>query len=173
VSEEEERRDIVEMLDISVGDRILDVGCGPGNYTRYLAQLAEEGLAIGIDASESMLEVATRRSRRANTAYIHGDACALPFEGEQFDAVCCVGVIHMLGDPMGALDEMVRVLAPGGRLALMASCGDVSRRKEFAGGVRVFGRDELTTAMRERGLVDVGQRVIYRSQFVGGRKIGD
>jgi SAM-dependent methyltransferase len=166
----EERRITVDMLDISGEDRVLDVGCGPGNYTRVLAQQVGSGTAIGVDASATMLDVAMKRGGGENLAYVRADACALPFEDESFDAVCCVGVIHMIDNAMGALNEMVRVLAPGGRLVIVASCGDVSRRAELPGGVRVFGSDELTGAFAERGLEGIVQRLSKTAQFVGGQK---
>jgi SAM-dependent methyltransferase len=162
---------VLEMLDIEAGDRVLDVGCGPGNYTRRLAQEAGDGLTVGIDASKAMLEEAVERGGGGNLAYVRGDARTLPFESEAFDVVCCVGVIHMIDDAMGALDEMVRVLAPGGCLVVGASCGDVDSRAVLPGGVRVFGHDELTGAFAARGLVGVGQRVSHRGQFVSGHKV--
>lgn len=166
----EEPRIVRGMLDISPGDCVLDVGCGPGNYTRDLARLAGNGLTVGVDASATMLDVAVKHGGGENLAYVRADACALPFESESFDAVCCIGVIHMIGDAMKALDEMVRVLAPGGRLVILASCGDVSKRAELPGGVRVFGPDELTSAFAERGLVEVDQRVSKVAQFVAGQR---
>ena len=117
-----ERRLTVERLELTGGDRVIDVGCGPGNYTRYLAKTAAGGLVVGIDASEAMVAAATKRGGSGNLAYVRGDACSLPFEDAVFDAACSVGVIHMVQRPLIALDEMVRVLAPGGRLVVVASC---------------------------------------------------
>lgn len=166
----EELRATLEMLSIETGDRVLDVGCGPGNYTRHLARHAGDGLVVGLDASKAMLDVAMKQGGSDNLAYVRGNACVLPFESGAFDAVCCIGVIHMIDDSMSVLDEMVRVLAPGGCLVVGASCGDVDERAELPGGVRVFGRDELTGALEARSLVDVGQRVSHRGQFVWGQR---
>ncbi len=166
----EERRIALEMMRIGEGDQVIDVGCGPGNYTRHLARAAGEGLTVGLDASESMVATAAARADRENLAYLRGDACAIPFEDESFDVACSVGVIHMVEQPLIALGEMVRVLAPGGRLVVVASCARKERNRGERAGVTTFGRDELTGALREHGLGEIEQRVIARGQFVAAQK---
>lgn len=166
----EEKQLTVDMLEVSPGDRVIDVGCGPGNYTKDLAEASGSGLVVGIDASEAMVAAAARRSGRANSAYLRADACALPFADGTFDAACSVGVIHLIEEPMRALEEIVRVLAPGGRMALVATCAKGSKAGRTRGGLTVFGRDELTDALRKGGLVDIDQRVFRRGQFVSARK---
>jgi SAM-dependent methyltransferase len=168
--EEEERRIVLEMLRIREGDQVIDVGCGPGNYTRHLARAAGEGLTVGLDASEAMVAAAAARSDRENLAYLRGDASALPFADESFDVACSVGVIHLLEEPMAAIAEMVRVLAPGGRLAVVASCARKESKRGSRAGVTTFGRDEFTDALREHGLECIEQKVIARAQFVGAQK---
>lgn len=168
--EEEERRIALEMMRIGEGDQVIDVGCGTGNYTRHLARAAGEGLTVGLDASETMVAAAAERSDRANLAYLRGDACALPFGDETFDVACSVGVIHMVEEPMVALGEMVRVLTPGGRLVVVASCARKESKRGARAGVITFGRDELTGALREHGLGEIEQKVIQRGQFVAARK---
>ncbi len=169
-SADEERQMALEMMRISEGDQVIDVGCGPGNYTRHLAQAAGEGLTVGLDASESMLTAAVAASDRENLVYVRGDACALPFEDETFDVACSVGVIHMVEQPLVALAEMVRVLAPGGRLVVLASCARKERQRGARRGLTTFGRDELTGALREHGLGEIEQKVIRRGQFVVAQK---
>jgi ubiquinone/menaquinone biosynthesis C-methylase UbiE len=109
--------------------------------------------------------------------YVRADAAALPFPDGSFDAVCCFAALYFIGRPLDAIDEMVRVLAPGGRIALLAS---VSRGPLPAGvadavirtatGTRVFGRDALTGALAERGLTAIDQRVAGLAQFVSARR---
>jgi hypothetical protein len=79
--------------------------------------------------------------------------------------------------PMRALDEIARVLAPGGRIALLASCNRgplpaviTSPPVKRLTGVRVFGRDELTGALAARGLIPIRQHVTGLAQFVAARK---
>jgi ubiquinone/menaquinone biosynthesis C-methylase UbiE len=174
-----EHRMALEMLSIAPGDRVLDVACGPGNFSRDFAAAAGDGLVVGIDASASMLEAAVRQTESANLAYVRGDACALPFRDASFDAVCCFAALYLIEEPLRALEEIVRVLAPGGRVALLASCsrGPLPAPINNAvvrglSGVRVFARDELTEAVVDAGLAGVEQRVTGVAQFVSGRKPG-
>jgi SAM-dependent methyltransferase len=176
-STREEHRIALAMLSISAGDRVLDVACGPGNFTRDFADAADGGLVVGIDASETMLAVAVGDTESANVAYIRGDACELPFRDGSFDAICCFAALHLIEEPMQALDEIVRVLAPGGRVALLASCnrGLLPARTTNAlvrklSGVRIFARAELTRALIDCDLIGVEQRVTGLAQFVSGRK---
>ncbi|MFI5123087.1 MAG: class I SAM-dependent methyltransferase, partial [Vicinamibacteria bacterium] len=113
------------LLGLGEGDFVLDVACGPGNFTREFARAVRpDGLAVGIDASRTMLERGgeeLRRSGSPNLTLIRGDATALPFRDASFDASCCFAALHLFPEPFAALDEMRRVLKPGGRIALMTS----------------------------------------------------
>ncbi len=173
----EEHRIALDMLAPSRGDRVLDVACGPGNFTRAFARATTDGLVVGIDASETMLALAVRKTESPSVAYVRGDACALPFRDGSFDAVCCFAALYLIEEPMRALDEIARVLAPGGRVALLSSCNraPLPARATSAvvrrlSGVRIFARDELTQALADRGLSGVEQRVFGLAQFVSGRK---
>lgn len=173
----EEHRMALEMLEISPGDWVLDVGCGPGNFTRDFARAAGDGPVVGVDASASMLAAAVREGGPGNLAYVRGDACALPFPDDSFDAVCCFAALYLIEDPMTAIDEIVRVLAPGGRVALLASCsrGPLPTRLtappvRALSGIRLFDREELTGALAARGLTGIEQRVAGFGQYVSARK---
>jgi ubiquinone/menaquinone biosynthesis C-methylase UbiE len=173
----DERAMALGMLELSPGDSVLDVGCGPGNFTRAFARAAFDGLVVGLDASRAMLDQAVREQNPPNVRYMRADAAALPFPDASFDAVCCFAALYFIARPLDAIDEMVRVLAPGGRLALLAS---VSRGPLPAGvsdavirtatGTRVFGRDALTGALAERGLTAIEQHVAGLAQFVSARR---
>jgi SAM-dependent methyltransferase len=173
---EEEHRIALEMLSISPGDRVLDVACGPGNFTRDFARASGDGLVVGVDASETMLGVAVRDTKSDNVAYVRGDACDLPFRDGSFDAVCCFAALYLIEEPMRALAEIVRMLAPGGRVALMSSCkrgplpSPLANAVREVTGVKVFGREDLTEALREEGMVDVSQRVTGLAQLVSAGK---
>jgi ubiquinone/menaquinone biosynthesis C-methylase UbiE len=173
----EEHRMAQEALSIAPADRVLDVACGPGNFTRDFAVAASEGLVVGLDASESMLATAVRQTGDANVAYVRGDACELPFRDASFDAVCCFAALYLIESPRQALEEAIRVLAPGGRLALLASCARgplpavaLNAATRGVTGVRFFDREELTGALAAAGLRDVEQRVTGFAQFVSARR---
>jgi ubiquinone/menaquinone biosynthesis C-methylase UbiE len=173
----DERRIALSMLELSPNDLVLDVACGPGNFARGFARAASEGLVVGIDASRTMLDVAVRKTERTNVAYVRCDACALPFRDGSFDAICCFAALYLIQEPMRALDEIARVLSPGGRVALLSSChrGPLPARTTNAvaqtlSGVRIFARDELTQALHDRGMTDIGQRVSGFAQFVSARR---
>jgi ubiquinone/menaquinone biosynthesis C-methylase UbiE len=166
----EEQRITMETLAVEPGDQVIDVGCGPGNYTRPLARAAGDGLTVGLDASEAMVAAAAERGGSENLAYLRGDACALPFDDESFDVACSIGVIHMVAEPLVALAEMTRVLAPGGRLVVLASCGRRGKPRRERAGLTFFARDELTGALAEQGMTEIEQRIIGRGQVVSARK---
>jgi ubiquinone/menaquinone biosynthesis C-methylase UbiE len=163
----------LEMLAIEPGDSVLDVGCGPGNFTRAFARVSGDGLVVGLDASRTMLEQAVREVNPPNVRYVRGDAAALPFPDATFDAVCCFAALYFIEQPLRAIDEIVRVLAPGGRVALLASlsrgpvpAGAVNAVVRRATGTRIFGRHDLTDALADRGLTRIDQHVAGLAQFV-------
>jgi ubiquinone/menaquinone biosynthesis C-methylase UbiE len=167
-------------LRLSGAHRLLDVACGPGNFTGTLARrLPDRGLAIGFDISEPMLKRAVLDNSGPHTCYVRGDASTLPFGDETFDAVCCFGALYLMPEPFRVAREMVRVLAPGGRMAILTSYAGQSapvRSAMTAGarviGLRMFDRDAFVDLFTSAGLVDVEQQTQRTLQFVTARKPG-
>jgi ubiquinone/menaquinone biosynthesis C-methylase UbiE len=166
----------LQMLELEPGDSVLDVGCGPGNFTRAFARACGDGLVIGLDASRTMLDQAVRERNPPNVRYVRGDAAALPFPDATFDAVSCFAALYFIAEPYRAIDEMVRVLAPGGRLALLSSVsrGPVPASAVDAvvrplSGTRIFGPNDLTGALEERGMTAIDRRLAGLAQFVSAR----
>jgi SAM-dependent methyltransferase len=168
------------LLSLSPGDRVLDVACGTGNFTRGFARsVAPQGLAVGIDVSETMLARAVEDTAKAgldNVTFVRGDAQELPFRDESFDAVCCFAAFHLFADPMLALDHMTDALRPGGRIALFTTARNRSAPVRTAeslialrSGARLFEQNEIVDALKARGFTEVRQRVAGITQFVGGR----
>jgi len=114
----EQRRAIRAALSLQPGERVLDVGCGPGFLAAEMtAEVGSEGRVHGIDPSESMLARARRRD--APVEYGTGDALALPFPDEHFDVAVCTQVYEYVEDVPAALAEARRVLRTGGRLLVL------------------------------------------------------
>lgn len=172
-----ERRAAVAALSLTAGDRVLDVACGPGNFTREFACAADPGIVVGLDASRTMLARAVVETEARNVVYVRGDAEALPFADQGFDAVCCFAALYLIERPMEAVGEIARVLAPGGRVALLASCNrgplPVALTRppvRFVTGVRLFDSQELARALARQGLSDVRVRVSGMAQFLSARR---
>jgi arsenite methyltransferase len=114
------RRLVYEALEASPGERILDVGCGPGFYaSELLDQVGPEGSVVGVDPSEQMLAVAAHRCEgRPNARFLDGGATSLPVEDEGCDRALSVQVLEYVGNVESALRELHRALRPGGRVVL-------------------------------------------------------
>jgi SAM-dependent methyltransferase len=175
----DEDRHKLRLMSIGQGDVVLDVACGPGNTTRTLVgQVGADGLAIGVDSSATMLAQAVRDTPDDSpVAYVRGDAIDLPFGDATFDAVSCYGALYLMDDPMGALREMIRVLRPGGRIAVLTTCarGPAPVRKAGVAAsrlapLRLFDTDEITSVMRAAGLVDVSRTITAASQTVAATR---
>jgi SAM-dependent methyltransferase len=177
----DERRIARLLLGLTPGDGVLDVACGPGGFTRDFGRIVgPAGLSIGVDASPTMLARAVRETPAADhpaVGFVRADAIRLPFRDASFDAVCCFLALHLMAEPFAALDEMVRVLVPGGHVALFTTCRTRTaplRALDAAigagSGMRMFERWEITGALAERGMTTVSQRVSGLTQFVGGRR---
>jgi ubiquinone/menaquinone biosynthesis C-methylase UbiE len=115
------RRWMLELCPPTSGQRILDVGCGVGHITRRIAPLVgPTGAVVGIDKSETLVNEARRRAAdiAAPVTYQVGDARYLDFAAQSFDLCLTERVLMYVDHPEQALDEMLRVLRPGGMFAL-------------------------------------------------------
>ncbi|MSP03445.1 MAG: methyltransferase domain-containing protein [Acetobacteraceae bacterium] len=99
------------------GLRWIDIGCGNGAFTELLIQRCAPAETQGIDPSEAQLAFARTRPAARDAAFLLGDAMALPFGVDRFDAAVMALVIFFVPDPVKALAEMKRVVAPGGTVA--------------------------------------------------------
>jgi ubiquinone/menaquinone biosynthesis C-methylase UbiE len=175
-----EQRRAADALALSSAFRLLDIACGPGNFTGKLAaQLPPGGLAVGLDISVPMLNRAVLDNSGPRTCYVRGDAGALPFDDETFDAVCCFGALYLMPEPFQVAREMVRVLRPGGRVAILTSyAGRIPpiRLAMTAGarliGLRLFDRDAFVELFSSAGLADIDQQIQRTLQFVTAGKPG-
>jgi len=158
--------------------RVLDVACGPGDFTGLFADgLKGDGFVIGLDHSVAMMERAVHDNSRARAVYMRGDTLRLPFSDGVFDAVCCFAALHLMPEPFAVLHEMVRVLSPSGKIAVTTSYGRESvlvRKAIEIGaticGVRVFDRTTIPAFLAAAGLIDIDQHLRGISQLVIARR---
>jgi arsenite methyltransferase len=122
-----DRRDIVrrrqlvhEALAAQPGERVLDVGCGPGFFVAELLDaVGTEGWVTGVDMEPTMLAVAAKRAEgHDNVAFYQAQATSLPVPDGMFDAAVSVQVLEYVQDVSAALAEMYRALRPGGRVVV-------------------------------------------------------
>jgi demethylmenaquinone methyltransferase / 2-methoxy-6-polyprenyl-1,4-benzoquinol methylase len=111
------KRRMVKAAAVGPGMDVLDVCCGTGDVAFALAQSGAK--VTGLDFSEAMLSVARRRGVAAGVEFIQGDALALPFPAARFDAVTVAYGVRNMADVDRGLDELLRVLKPGGRLVIL------------------------------------------------------
>jgi arsenite methyltransferase len=114
------RRLVRQAVAGSAGERILDVGCGPGFYVaELLEEVGPTGWVVGVDASPQTLALARRRTDGADNVQLHqADATQLPVPDASFDAALSVQVLEYVADVDAALAELRRALRPGGRLVV-------------------------------------------------------
>jgi arsenite methyltransferase len=114
------RRIVRDALAAAPGERVMDVGCGPGFYClELLDDVGPDGSVVGVDSSPPMLQLAARRcAGHDNVAFHEADATALPVEDAGFQAAVCVQVLEYLSDATDGLSEMHRALRPAGRAVI-------------------------------------------------------
>lgn len=156
----------IDALDVQPRDRVLDIGCGHGRSLGVLAARASEGHVAGIDPSPLMAEIAVERNRKlVKTGRIEvaiAGVDKLPFADGSFDKALCVHVIYFWKHLDAALQEIARVVKPGGRLALLC------RTSANEAAIRAFPPEiycfrsvaEVTAALEAAGFTvdDNGER---------------
>lgn len=112
---------VADRLHLAEGARVLDIGCGAGWFWAQAAPRLPAGLALTVaDQSAGMVAEAVQRlssiDRYVRVEGRVADAAVLPFAAASFDAVIAMHVLHHVPEPARAVDEMARVLRPGGRV---------------------------------------------------------
>jgi SAM-dependent methyltransferase len=150
------------------GERVLEIGFGPGVGLVTLARTAPDVQIAGIDPSSAMLAAAGRRTRRyAPRVQLHqGTAAHLPWDDRFFDAVFATNSVQLWQPRVGSLSEVLRVLRPGGRLVL----GVLERAVLPDGGSAGPQFDAaLVPEVEEAGFTDVEAE--WRPSNMGGSEL--
>jgi ubiquinone/menaquinone biosynthesis C-methylase UbiE len=113
---------VVDLLNFKPGDKVLEVGFGPGVGIELLAGRAFAGYVAGVDSSNEMVAQATARNKKAiesgRVDLRHGSVASLPFTDNSFDKALAINSMHIWPDAVAGLREVRRVLKPHGRVAL-------------------------------------------------------
>ncbi|MBY5351440.1 class I SAM-dependent methyltransferase [Rhizobium leguminosarum] len=156
---------VATQLSLKPGDRVLDVGCGPAWFWAATAGLLPENLDLTLaDLSQGMVDEAVARCSTLPFGSVRGcqaDAAALPFENGAFDAVVAMHMLYHLPDPAAGIADMLRVLRPGGLLAVTTN--GAGNMPEIYALTTVFGSAPSDPAAEAFGY-DAAKRLM-RSQF--------
>ncbi|PLX29969.1 MAG: hypothetical protein C0582_01905 [Alphaproteobacteria bacterium] len=155
-----------ENFDLKSKKMALDVGCGAGHSTQFLAGLCgSETEILGVDANLKILETAKERSQSyPNISYQPGEVCELPFDSNTFDLVFCQTLLIHVHDVTKALDEIKRVLKPGG-LAILAETNNTSILANANSALRSLSHEEGIT------LIDFFNHVVAGKKYQEGGDI--
>lgn len=157
---------LCDLADLQPGFRVLDFGCGTGIM---LPEIVRRGChAVGLDVSLDMLAAGIDKAPQAKR--ICGDGGRLPFADASIDAILCRGSIHHLPDLPVALQEISRVLKPGGRLAFSEPSNDsfinrLARRRMYAASDEFHDEDE---GLHRRDIIPLLHRAGFTVQVSRG-----
>lgn len=137
-SQERSSRALIENMVLHGSESILDVGCGDGKITAFLAARVPRGYVVGIDSSPSMIEVARRDHEQVgNLSFEVIDAIDLSFD-QQFDCVVSFSALHWVEDQLRALKNIYHALKPRGCAMLKVGCCEDSVQRRAM--LEIFSR---------------------------------
>ena len=159
------QRELIALTRISAPAAFLDLGCGTGWAVRYVAdRLKGNGRFVGVDIASGMIERARRKADGLpNVEFYQASVDHLPLDDNAFDVAICSNSFHHYLRPAEALQEIMRVLRPGGRLHILDVTADDAlirwidsrvraREKEH---VRFYGTAEFVRLFEQAGLKHV------------------
>ena len=149
---------LISRLELPKGGRVLDLGCGFGEWLLAALDAFPDAEGVGVDSSAPALEQARKSAedRKLTRRVTFEEADAAEWEGEEFDAVLCVGASHALGGLAKALPAVRRHLRPGGRLLLGEGVWEVPPTEEALAAMQAEPGDlqelaNLVTDLRRFG----------------------
>lgn len=154
------------LMDLQPADRVLDLGCGTGWASRRLARIVTAGEVVGLDVADEMLRRAEQTSAGiSNVRYVWGSAEKIPAADNAFSKILSVESFYYYADQGKALDELLRVTAPGGKLFILInlySDNHYSLRwvTELKVPVQALFEAEYVALLRKHGFTSVEARRI-------------
>ncbi len=151
---------------VSGGGTVLEVAPGPGYFAIELAKLGDYRIT-GLDISKTFVEIA--RTNAAKSAvqvdFRHGNASGMPFDNGTFDFVLCRAAFKNFSEPLRALEEMYRVLKPGGQALIIDLRRDASKEaiNQAVAGMKLGAVNGIITALTFRFMLL--KRAYTRSEF--------
>jgi ubiquinone/menaquinone biosynthesis C-methylase UbiE len=152
------------LMDLLPTDRVLDLGCGTGWASRRLARTVTAGEVVGIDVADEMLRRAEQASVGIeNVRYVWGSAEKIPAPDNAFDKILSVESFYYYADQGRALDELRRVMAPGGRVFILINLYRDNKYSllwvdELKVPVQVKSEAEYLDLLRQHGFTHVEAR---------------
>lgn len=116
---------LLDALTLSGTERVLDVGCGTGEFERLAIERFPRLTLVGVDVTPAMIELARRKlAGSPHVTFQVAQAESLPFQGAQFDVVVSANTLHHVRTPKQFVQECVRVLRPDGQAVMVDWCRD-------------------------------------------------
>ena len=149
----------IQLLEISPTDRTLDIGFGGGSAISKVAELAPDGLVVGIDISKAMLKRGRNKFRelisRGKVELKEGSAAKIPYENAWFDKVYTVNTIYFWPDPAAGLKEILRVMKKGATFVLTFFTEKaVERIHGSRYGFTIYSEGQLRALFDEAGFIN-------------------
>ena len=150
----------LQLLELQTDDRVLEIGFGHGKTLGQAADTVEHGFVAGVDPSQDMWRMATRRHRRLiaqeRVELKLGDSRRIPYEDQRFNKIFSVNTIYFWPDPAEDFREIRRVLSGGGRFVLGFHPGDDRVLADFPASVyRFYSPNEVESLLQSAGFEQV------------------
>ena len=172
----------IGLLDLEPSSKVLDVGCGTGHAVIKLAGILSHGKACGIDISSEMIEQARAKIPdilKEKAEFLQASSDNIPYPNDEFDYVLCTNSFHHYPDPIRSLEEIQKVLKPGGQMVIFENAPDLSwytwmwdrlLRIIEKGHVRYYPSHELGAMIKQAQFDDVELRYL-KNEFIKHGKI--
>ena len=151
---------VLGLLEIQPSDSVLEIGSGPGLGLQLAAERAHQGKVVGVDLSETMLEMARRRNRAlidAGRVDLHLSSVEnLPFDRATFDKAMTMNSLHLWPDAVAGLREIKRTLRPGGRIAIAITRFSYASADKFEQCLTDAGFTDVSLHTGEPGICALG-----------------